>query len=401
VNRVWKNKQICTTDNHFKRAFFYFVVIGLLVLCCAVHVHAGAKGQVTSVGKGYVRMDIGAEDGLKVGDTGRVYYTVIVGEERRPQSIYVASITVTRTFRHESVAKIQEAHGQVVVGYLVEIPGKWAQAKTKQAPAKVVKGRLRAGQVWRDPYLRMSFVWVPGGCFEMGCGDWTGDCSDNEKPLHQVCVNGFWMARHEVTQGQWKRLMGYNPSAFRRCGSLCPVEKVSWNETLEFARKLSAQTGYTFRLPTEAEWECACRSGGKKQKYAGWERLDAAAWYRSNSGGGPHPVGRKRPNGLGIYDMSGNVWEWCLDVSDKKAYGKATGTLGNPVFIGGTYADIYGDGYYRILRILKDASGYRIVRGGSWGNVALRLRCSARIRGKPGSERDWLGFRLVRELKRK
>jgi formylglycine-generating enzyme required for sulfatase activity len=400
VNGVWENKPICLMDGHFKRAFFCCVVIVLLVLCCAVQGRAEVKGHVTSVGKGYVRMDIGSADGLKVGDTGRVYYTVIVGEERRAQSIYVASVAVTRTFRHESVAKIQEAHGEVMVGYLVEIPGKWAQAKTKQAPAKVVKGRLRAGQVWRDPYLRMSFVWVPGGCFEMGCGDWTGDCSDNEKPVHRVCVNGFWMARHEVTQGQWKRIMGYNPSDFRRCGSLCPVEKVSWTEALEFARKLSSKTGYTFRLPTEAEWEYACRSGGREQRYAGWESLDAAAWYRSNAGGSPHPVGCKRPNGLGIYDMSGNVWEWCLDISDKDAYGKATGTLGDPVFIGAEYADIYGDGYYRILRILKDASGYRIVRGGSWGNVAYRLRCSARIRGKPGSQRDWLGFRLVRELKR-
>jgi formylglycine-generating enzyme required for sulfatase activity len=402
VNGVWKNRQICAMNGHFKKAFFYFVVMGCLVLCSVLPTRAGVvKGQVTSVEKGYVRMDIGSEDGLKVGDTGKVYYTVLVGEERRAQSIYVASITVTRTFKESAVAKIQEAQGQVVVGYLVEIPGKWARAKTKQAPAKVVKGRLRAGQVWRDPFLRMSFVWVPGGCFEMGCGDWTGDCSDNEKPLHRVCLNGFWMARHEVTQGQWQRIMGYNSSAFKRCGSLCPVEKVSWTEALEFTRKLSAKTGYTFRLPTEAEWEYACRSGGEKQRYAGGQPLDAAAWYRGNAGGGPHPVGRKRANGLGIYDMSGNVWEWCLDISDKKAYGKARGTLGNPVFIGAQYADIYGDGYYRILRILKEASGYRIVRGGSWGNVAYRLRCSARIRGKPDSRRDWLGFRLVRELKRK
>ena len=120
--------------------------------------------------------------------------------------------------------------------------------------------------------------------------------------------------------------------------------------------------------------------------------------------GGPrqvHRVGAKRPNGLGIYDMSGNLWEWCLDISDKKAYSRAQGTLGNPVLIGKQYADLYGEGYDKILRALKNASGYRIVRGGSWGNAAYRLRCSARIRGKPASSRDWLGFRLVRELKKK
>ena len=129
--------------------------------------------------------------------------------------------------------------------------------------------------------------------------------------------------------------------------------------------------------------------------------MDAVAWYKSNAKGDPHLVGRKRPNGLGIYDMSGNVWEWCLDISDKKAFSKAKGTLGNPVFIGAKYVDIYGDNYSRILGIIKDASGYRIMRGGSWGNAAHYLRCSARIRGNPDSRRDWLGFRLVRELKKK
>ena len=398
-------------DGRFTRAFFYCLVIGFFVLCCALQAYAGVKGQVTSVGKGYVRMDIGSEDGLNVGDTGRVYYTVLVGEERGPRSIYVASFTVTRTFQQTSVAKIEKAQGEVIVGYLVEITQRAAPKQKKQPPAKKVKSKkvvkrkkavkstLKAGQVWRDPYLRMSFVWVPGGCFEMGCGDWTGDCGDNEKPVHKVCLKGFWMARHEVTQGQWKRLMGYNPSGFKRCGSLCPVEKVSWNEALEFARKLSSKTGYTFRLPTEAEWEFACRSGGKRQKYAGWEPLNAAAWYRSNAQGSPHLVGRKRPNGLGIYDMSGNVWEWCLDISDKRAYYKARGTLSNPVFVGAKYMDVYGASSTRILRILQDAPGYRIVRGGSWGNGAQYQRCSARIRGKPSSRRDWLGFRMVRELK--
>lgn len=390
-----------------KRAFFYFLVIGSFVLYCALQAHAGATGEVTAVDNGYVRMDIGSENGVRVGDTGRVYYSILIGEERESRSIYVASFTITRTFKESAVAKIQEARGQVMVGYLVEITGETKQARKKQPPAKVTKTKreaqssLKAGQIWRDPFLRMSFVWVPGGCFEMGCGDWSDNCSDSEKPVHKVCVNGFWMARHEVTQGQWERLMGHNPSEFKGCGSLCPVEKVSWNEALEFASRLTRKTGYTFRLPTEAEWEYACRSGGKKQEYAGGGTLDAAAWYRSNAKGGPHTVGRKRPNGLGIYDMSGNVWEWCLDVSDKHAYSRAKGTLGNPVFIGRQYADIYGDGYNNILRTLKDASGYRIVRGGSWGNVAYRLRCSARIRGKPGSRRDWLGFRLVRELKRK
>jgi formylglycine-generating enzyme required for sulfatase activity len=403
---VWKNKQTCSMHGCFKRSFFYSVVIGLLVLYCALQTHAGMKGEVVSVGREYVRIDIGSEDGLHVGDAGRVYYTVLVGEEREPRSIYVASFTITRTFKHASAAKIDEAHGQVLVGYLVEITKRAVQKQNKRPPVKkvvrrkkTVKRTLKEGEIWRDPALRMSFVWVPGGCFEMGCGEWSGDCSRTEKPVHRVCINGFWMERHEVTQQQWKRLMGSNPSDFRHCGSQCPVEKVSWNEAVEFARKLSSKTGYTFRLPTEAEWEFACRSGGKKQRYAGGGSLGAAAWYRDNAGETPHHVGRKRPNGLGIYDMSGNVWEWCLDIYTKDAYRKAIGTLRNPVFIGEKYADIYkGDS---ILRILQGISGYRSIRGGSWGNAADRLRCSARIRGNPDSRRDWLGFRLVRELKRK
>jgi formylglycine-generating enzyme required for sulfatase activity len=317
----------------------------------------------------------------------------------------VASFTIKHTFQHASDATIDKAHGAVLVGYLVEITKRAVQKQKKQPPVKkavkrkkTVKSTLKAGEIWRDPELRMSFVWVPGGCFEMGCGEWSGDCSSTEKPVHRVCVNGFWMERHEVTQQQWKRLMGSNPSDFRHCGSQCPVEKVSWNEAVEFARKLSSKTGYTFRLPTEAEWEFACRSGGKKQRYAGGETLYAAAWYRDNAGGTPHHVGRKRPNGLGIYDMSGNVWEWCLDIYAKDVYRKAIGTLRNPVFIGTKYADIYeGDS---ILRILQGISGYRSIRGGSWGNAADRLRCSDRIRGNPDSRRDWLGFRLVREDKR-
>lgn len=389
-------------NGHCAKAFFYFLLIGCLVLWAALQTHAGVKGEVIIVEGGYVRIDVGSEAGLNVGDQGRIYYRVLVGKERTPQPIYVATFTITKTFQQTSVAKIDEEEGAVKVGYVAEITKKAAQpppAKKVVKRKKAVKKPLRAGQVWRDPYLRMSFVWVPGGCFEMGCGSWSGDCGSAETPTHRVCVEGFWMERHEVTQQQWRRLMGNKPSDFRRCGSQCPVESVSWNEAMEFARKLSAKTGYTFRLPTEAEWEYACRSGGKKQKYAGGKYLNTVAWYKDNAGRTPHHVGRKRPNGLGIYDMSGNVWEWCLDIYAKDAYRKARGTLRNPIFIGAKYADIYGGN--GILSILQGISGYRTVRGGSWGNDADQLRCSARIKGNPNKRRDWLGFRLVREETKK
>jgi formylglycine-generating enzyme required for sulfatase activity len=425
-------------SRQLKKVSSVLLVLGCLLVFVSFPVHAGViQGEITAVEGEYIRIDKGFETGLKVGDQGKVYYAVLVGQERRSQPIYVANFTITSLDQASSVAKVEQAQGEVMVGYLVEatpaeapvVPAPIEPVKTteekqpttepppvtpppeqqppsatqlpeKKLPAKkkrAEKRSVRPGEVWRDPRLGMSFVWVPAGCFDMGCGDGADGCSDGEKPRHKVCLKGFWMGSHEVTQQQWRRLMGTNPSDFKQCGSQCPVEEVTWNEALEFARTLSSKTGYLFRLPTEAEWEYACRSGGKQQLYAGGEALDAVAWYKENADGTPHPVGRKLPNELGIYDMSGNVWEWCLDIFEKDAYLKATGQLGNPVFIGDKYADIYGEGYARILSILQGASEYRSVRGGSCKNAADRLRCTDRIKGKADSSRDWLGLRLVRE----
>jgi formylglycine-generating enzyme required for sulfatase activity len=431
------------TDFPPKKFFFVLFVLGCLFVFISHPLHAAVvRGAVTAVEGEYIRIDKGSEAGLKVGDQGMIYYIVLVGKERRPQPIYVANVTITSADQTSAEARVDKAQGEIMVGYLVETtlaeaptvqspmePVKTTEEKqptteqpprvslpeqqppaTSQLPEKkpltkvvkkkkkrVVKRAVRPGELWRDPHLGMSFAWVPGGCFEMGCGAGIEGCGDSEKPVHKVCLNGFWIGRHEVTQQQWRRLMGENPSSFKRCGPQCPVEEVSWNEAVEFAKKLSAKTGYIFRLPTEAEWEYACRSGGKKQEYAGPEPVDALAWYKENADGRPHRVGKKHPNDLWIYDMSGNVWEWCLDIFDKEAYLKATGTLENPVFIGDQFADIYRDGYSHILNMVKGASGYRSVRGGSWGNAADRLRCTDRIKGNPDSRRDWLGFRLVRE----
>jgi formylglycine-generating enzyme required for sulfatase activity len=404
----------------------------------AVQASGVVQGEVTAVEGENIRIDVGSEAGLKVGDQGKVFYTVLVGKERQPQPVYVASFTITGVEQESSVAKVEKTQGVIMTGYLVEVtsaeapaeqtpvaPAPAAQTPTVQAPVvqaptepakteekppsekpappkvvkkkRVVKRSLKPGEVWRDPRLGMSFVWVPAGCFEMGCGDWMTGCSDSEKPPHKVCLNGFWMGRHEVTQQQWRRLMGSNPSDANRCGNQCPVEEVSWNQAVEFARKLSAKTGYLFRLPTEAEWEYVCRSSGKNQPYAGGVSADALAWYKENADGGPHAVGRKLPNDLGIFDMSGNVWEWCLDSFDKDAYLKATRALGNPVYVNDRFMDIYGAGYARILGMLQGASGNRSVRGGSWKNTADRLRSTDRIKGDADSRRDWLGFRLIRE----
>ena len=230
-----------------------------------------------------------------------------------------------------------------------------------------------SGKTWTDPVTGMQFVWVPGGCYRMGCGSWAGNCDSDEKPVHEVCLDGFWMGKHEVTQGEWEKVMRGNPSHFKN-GKNFPVERVSWNDCQKFIDRLNGNSrgNYKFRLPMEAEWEYACRSGGKSEEYAGGSDVDRLAWYDKNSGGRTHEVGTKSPNGLEIYDMSGNVWEWCEDWkssyksgSDKNPTGPATGTE-------------------------------LVIRGGGWGYDARNDRCGNRLNSVKGNTNGRLGFRLVR-----
>ncbi|NGZ29494.1 MAG: formylglycine-generating enzyme family protein, partial [Magnetococcales bacterium] len=221
----------------------------------------------------------------------------------------------------------------------------------------------------KGPY-GIEFVRVPGGSFRMGSND--GDV--DEKPVHGVSVSGFEMGKYEVTQGQWKAVMGSNPSFFGSCGDSCPMEKVSWNDTQEFIKNLNndRRDTCTYRLPTEAEWEYACRSGGQDEKYCGGNDVDRVAWYAGHSLSKTHPVGLKTGNGLGLYDMSGNVFEWV--------------------------SDWYGDKYYAISP--RDnpqgpsGGSYRVNRGGGWfGGVA---RSADRDYVDPGYRNNSLGFRLAR-----
>ena len=244
-----------------------------------------------------------------------------------------------------------------------------------------------AGQIWKEPVTGMEFVWVPEGCYEMGCGSWTSDCSSDEKPVHEVCLDGFWMGKTEVTQEQWKQVMGDNPSRFQN-GDNYPVEHVTWPELKKFAEKLSSLSKdvYEFRLPSEAEWEYACRSGGKPEKYAGGSSdLDQVAWYHENSNRSTHTVATKAPNGLGLFDMNGNVNEWCEDVYRSWAYGKHE--RNNPIF-----------------REKAETAHAAVHRGGSWKSKPKASRCAARsyemaIGRPPGLapyRSDDTGVRLVR-----
>jgi formylglycine-generating enzyme required for sulfatase activity len=167
-----------------------------------------------------------------------------------------------------------------------------------------------------------GMVFVKGGCFQMG--DIFDDGKRDERPVHEVCVSDFYMGRYEVTQREWRDVMGTNPSYFK--GDERPVESVNWEDVQDFIATLNAKTAGNYRLPTEAEWEYAARSGGKRERLAGAADegvIDQYAWYVLNAMKQTHEVGRKAPNGLGLYDMSGNVWEWTFDWYGKKYYKKS------------------------------------------------------------------------------
>ena len=218
-----------------------------------------------------------------------------------------------------------------------------------------------------------NMVRVDGGTFQMGATSEQGsDADSDEKPAHQVTLSSYYIGETEVTQELWEAVMGSNPSKFK--GTKHPVEQVSWNDCQDFIRKLNAKTGRQFRLPTEAEWEYAARGGGKSQgyKYSGSNTIDDVAWYtKTTNGEGTRDVKTKQANELGLYDMSGNVREWCEDWYS--AYSSSS------------QSDPKG----------PSSGSYRVLRGGSWGLNAWLCRVSVRFNFTPGSSGDGLGLRLA------
>jgi formylglycine-generating enzyme required for sulfatase activity len=219
----------------------------------------------------------------------------------------------------------------------------------------------------------IEMVAIKGGTFRMGSNE-----GDDEKPIHSVTVSDFSIGKTEVTQAQWTAIMSSNPSNFK--GDNLPVEMVTWDDVQVFLGKLNTKTGKTYRLPTEAEWEYAAGGGeNSRTKYAGTDSessLGNYSWYGDNSGNKTHPVGTKQPNQLGLYDMSGNVWEWC--------------------------SDWYGGNYYSSSpqNNPKGAStgSDRVLRGVSWYSTASRCRVSYRYSYYPAARSYYFGFRLVRSF---
>ncbi len=229
--------------------------------------------------------------------------------------------------------------------------------------------------------IGMNLVYIPAGEFMMGSSSDEKDRYNAEGPQHRVKISkGFYMGVYEVTQGQYQAVMGNNPSNFK--GDNLPVELVSWEMAVEFCRKLSQKEGKTYRLPTEAEWEYACRAGsttrfcfGDSDSILGdyaWYGYDYA-WGYEESGKQTHPVGQMKPNGFGLYDMHGNVWEWCQDWYDGSYYSQ------NPE------VDPQG----------PSSGQYRVLRGGSWENSPRHCRSAYRNGNTPDSRYSGSGFRVV------
>ena len=219
--------------------------------------------------------------------------------------------------------------------------------------------------------VNFVMVTVSGGTFTMGATSEMENPFNDEKPTHQVTLSSYYIGETEVTQALWKAVMGSNPSLFK--GDDLPVELVSWNDCQTFISKLNALTGKNFRLPTEAEWEFAARGGNQSRhtQYSGSSRIDDVAWYIGNSGSKTHPVKTKQPNELGIYDMSGNVYEWCQDwFGDYSSYAQTNPTGAS-------------------------SGSNRVYRGGSWIFSPWRCRSSSRDYCAPESSCGDLGLRLV------
>lgn len=217
--------------------------------------------------------------------------------------------------------------------------------------------------------LDLLMIRVPAGSFTMG-----SEIGEDAKP-HRVELRGFWISQTEINQDQWRKLMGNNPSEFTDSGRM-PVENVSWDDAVEFCCVLSANTERQYALPTEAEWEYACRAG-TATAYSFGESRDALplyGWFQGNSEGKPHPTGRLRPNPWGIHDMHGNLWEWCADWYSEAAYEE-----------------------HEVRNPTGPATGFaRVVRGGSWYHLPVNSRSDRRFYARPDSRNRYIGFRIVR-----
>ena len=306
-------------------------------------------------------------DGKKLGQSPRVFNGLLVGNhlvEVRKDGYATDRKTVT----------ISEGQTASITGTLVSNAVASSSSNTSgysSGSSSMASGSNTISIPVKNG-ISIDMVKVEAGTFMMGATSEMKDPYDDEKPVHQVTLtNDYYMGKYEVTQALWQAVMGSNPSNFK--GDNLPVETVNWNDCQEFISKLNSLTGRKFRLPTEAEWEYAAR-GGKKSRgyqYSGSRKISDVAWYEGNSRSKTHPVGRKQANELGIYDMSGNVWEWCSDWYGSYSSSSQTNPMGS------------------------DSGAKRVRRGGSWCYIARICRSSYRYGDAPDCRGLYLGLRLA------
>ena len=301
-------------------------------------------------------------DGVKVGQSPRVFNGVLVGNhnvEIRKFGYATSRQTVT----------ISEGQTASISGSLTSSTSS-SSANTLSSSGSSLSGNALIIPVKNG--ISIEMVKVEAGSFDMGATPEMKKPYDWEKPVHRVTLtNNYYIGKYEVTQALWKIVMGSNPSNFK--GDNLPVENVSWNNCQKFISKLNKLTGKSFRLPTEAEWEFAARGGNKSRGYlySGSNAIGDVAWYEGNSSFMTHAVGTKQPNELGIYDMTGNVWEWCQDWYDSYSSSPQTNPTG------------------------AVSGSYRVDRGGSWNCLARSCRASCRDRCTPDYRNNSCGLRLV------
>lgn len=252
------------------------------------------------------------------------------------------------------------------------MPTKEEMQEELKEDGEILKGDDKKKKKKKVPIPPIDMVLLKGGCFQMG--DRTGDGDDDERPVHEVCLTDFYMQTTEVTQELFEAVMGYNPSKITDPKK--PVVGLSWHEAISFVKMLNAEVKGYYRLPYEAEWEYAARSGGKDDIWSGTNnegQLDEYAWFSDNSEEGMNQVKRKKPNGAGLYDMSGNVWEWTEDFFDFDYYKVSP------------RKDPYG----------ADVSLWKSIRGGSFIEEPYKIRTSYRYAIEPNVRLDNIGFRLA------
>jgi len=279
----------------------------------------------------------------------------------------------------------KEQGAETAARKLEELQLWWTDERRKAKEAEEARKRAKAEQRRREEERRkalnilipgssltLELVYVEGGIFQMGSTEYS-----DEQPIHAVTVPEFRMGKYPITQAQYEAVMGTNPSYFK--GKNRPVECVSWHDAQEFCKKLSELIEQPVRLPSEAEWEYAARGGNRSQgyEYAGSNNLDEVAWYSGNSGSETHPVGGKKANELGIYDMSGNVWEWCAD----EWHGNYTGAPND-----GSIWSNSGE---------RNQQKNRLLRGGSWSNDSAICRSRFRLSHAAGYRDRYYGYRVV------